>query len=738
MEILNIIIISLLLLLLTSSIYFNDKIKEYLYKNSIEKFNVGTGSPGSPGSDTLGLKWIYVGNIEPDGDKINNEKLYILLNYKYVTPVVLSHNELVSLGIPVISPDSYINIDGRYFKPYNSNKIDAQDIDIGLKWRNLGKKTENYVEDFYTEIKSESIKAAIEKKINEKAFETVDGEDIIIFSRYEHANMKGDTKITYDSYIKVGTEEYLYQPYYDVKIKKTSDVAGLNLNEVMSQGLDSSFLRSSAIRTDNSRSTGGSNGTEYSSTDIYDNNGVSNIEVSFNNQVFNYKQSNDDMRDSIIDPIDDKYLPYTDKSYEDDAVHKSDRKINEYVIINVYKNLLDRQPKPEELMRNLQDFYERNSDEERLKLKIYNSTEYKMIVKMQSNDIEPGLITSISETRLVDSLTPVYKEQFNKEVPYKLLIPLKQCYIHLQYNDYLFKAMIMHDNFKNFENAILREYIMNDQQLLDLFNKYFVLYELRLIANELKRRELLKRKALLTPIALQTDASKLAAGVAGAGGTVGVAGAGGTVGTAGTVGADGKIISMDNLDSEKHIGEIMKNDNQTININITLDEKSITGDGVQRNNARTDNSDNSDSCSKLYSYINPGNERDNNCSSVNGTWSGSGSSGRSGSNNDGGGNIYGSDNGDDGNNDDDNSNNDSSKKYNRVYNPITYKQHYKGPPQYRPNVCSYGTKQIVNPVFLNSTTLFQGTELKEAIENTQVGSIMPKFEYREYEDVPNN
>lgn len=719
MEILNIITISLLLLLLISSIYFNDKVKEFLYKNSIEKFNVDTGN------DTLGLKWIYVGDVEPDGDKINNEKLYILLNYKYVTPVILSQNELVSLRIPVISYDSYINIDGRFFKPYNSNKIDTQDIDIGLKWRNLGKKTENYVEDLYTEIKSESIKAAIENKIKDNAIETVGDEDLIVFTRYEHTNMKGDTKITYDSYIKIGVEEYLYQPYYDVKIKKASDVAGLNLNEVMSQGLDSSFLRSSTIRTDNSRSTGGSNGIEYYSTDVYDNKGVSNIEVSFSNQIFNYKQSNDDMRDSIIDPIDDKYLPYTDNSYEDDAVHKSDRKINEYVIINIYKNLLDRQPKPGELMRNLQDFYERNGDEERLKLKIYNSTEYKMITKMQSNDIEPGLVASISETRLVDSLTPVYKEQFNKEPPYKLLIPLKQCYIHLQYNDYLFKAMIMHDNFGKFENAILREYIMNDQQLLDLFNKYFVLYELRLIANELKRRELLKRKALLTPIALQTEASKLAAS------TVGGA-------TDATVGADGKIISMDNMDSEKHISEIMKNDNQTININITLDEKGITGYGEQRNNTRTDN--NTDSCSKLNSYINPGNERDNNCSTVNvpGSGTSSGRDSRSGRDNAGYGNIYGGDNGNYGNIDDDNSNNEYSKNYNRVYNPINYKQHYKGPPEYRPNVCSYGTKQIVNPVFLNSTTLFQGTELKEAVENTQVGSIMPKFEYREYEDVPNN
>ena len=67
----------------------------------------------------------------------------------------------------------------------------------------------------------------------------------------------------------------------------------------------------------------------------------------------------------------------------------------------------------------------------------------------------------------------------------------------------------------------------------------------------------------------------------------------------------------------------------------------------------------------------------------------------------------------------------------RIYEPINYKQHYRGPSEYRPNVCSYGTKQIVNPVYLNG----DGTDLREAIQNTQIGSIMPKFVYREYEDV---
>jgi hypothetical protein len=77
-----------------------------------------------------------------------------------------------------------------------------------------------------------------------------------------------------------------------------------------------------------------------------------------------------------------------------------------------------------------------------------------------------------------------------------------------------------------------------------------------------------------------------------------------------------------------------------------------------------------------------------------------------------------------------------SEVYVRVYNPINYKQTYNGKPEYRPPVCtSLGQKQLEMPVFTESKLLFQGTELERAFTDTQVGSIMPKFQYKEYQDV---
>ena len=199
----------------------------------------------------------------------------------------------------------------------------------------------------------------------------------------------------------------------------------------------------------------------------------------------------------------------------------------------------------------MQDFYEKAGNEEKLKMKIYNSSEYKMIVKLQSNDIEPGLITHIAHTKLIDKFKPMYKEQLNRNIPLKMEVPLKQCYIYLQYNDYLFKAFLMHDNYGKFEQDVTKEYVMTNRKLLEIFQDNFILHELRLIANELKRLDIIKRKALQTPVALYANSKTSTDSAAD-----------------GTDGANGN-----EMNSAKHISDIMKDSDNIFNINITLNDK---------------------------------------------------------------------------------------------------------------------------------------------------------------------
>ena len=496
--------------------------------------------------------------------------------------------------------------------------------------------------------------------------------------------------------------------------------------------------------------------------DTTNTNFVSAQELSLNTETEKFKKRLYDMYETINDPISDEYLPYTTKNYNEDPIAISNNNINEYSIINVYKNLLDRQPTDKELNKNLQDFYENDINEDILKLRIYNSSEYKIITNMQSNDIKPELITNISKDQLKEKIKQFYKDQHNTELVNTILLDiLIKCYIHLQFNDYLFKAMLMHDKYIQFENNLRNEYILNDEKILDIFNKNFILYELRLIANELKRQDILKRRAYTIPVSLYKN------------------------------GQNELNSSNINIDTEKHISDIVKDGNSIFNVNIMLsDKKENTCTPYLRDNTCLTPNDECDYESKnqiYYSYneknnkynpqnnINTSNMSFNRHPIFNNTRFASNTSNASlntlntlntsnisynnilqGSINNG---LYNQYNGQQQQQQQQQPRQQQQQQQQqqpqckqcqqrqqcqqrppcqqstRIYNPIEYKQHYRGDMRYRPNVCSYGTKQVVQPVFLNSPILFHGTDLKEAAENTQVGSIMPKFNYYEYEDI---
>ena len=588
---------------------------------------------------------------------------------------------------------------------------------------------------------------------------------------------------------------------------------------------------------------------EARKTDFYEKKNpltITKQEESMNLQMENYNNGVYDRYSSITDPVGDEFLPYTIKNYKDDPAAISKNNMNQYTIINVYKNTLDRQPTDKELNKNLQDFYENDIDEELLKLRIYNSTEYKIITNMQSNDIKPELITNISKGQLKEKLLKYYKDQHNTVLTNTRLIDiLIKCYIHLQFNDYLFKAMLMHDKYLAFENRLRNEYMISDTKLLEVFNQTFLLSELRLIANELKRQDILKRKALQIPVALYNNNQS-------------------ELNTSNVM-----------MGAGKHISDIVRNSDNVFNINIMVNDKKDEKTSMpfsrqkprppqrppqsqqmqrppqrpqqsqqmqqsqQQSNQISPNSHYTANNQNIHNILNSINNKNseavslitNNAATIGnvgniatlgtgisavssgadirktnivsdisnivsatsgtsgtasatsgtasatsgtaGATSGTASatsgtagatsgtagatSGTAGATSGTAGatsgtasatsdtsaydQLYkdsqyedeadGTDTGyyEDGADGADGA--DEQEISTRIYDPIDYKYHYRGEQGLpRPNVCSYGTKQIVQPVFLSSS----GTDLKEAEENTQVGSIMPKFEYYEYED----
>ena len=84
MENLAIIVAIITVIFLTAALYFNKEIKNLFNTYNVENFKVDTSD--------IGLKWVYETNKEPDGDKINNQKLYDILKLKFVYPVIISRD----------------------------------------------------------------------------------------------------------------------------------------------------------------------------------------------------------------------------------------------------------------------------------------------------------------------------------------------------------------------------------------------------------------------------------------------------------------------------------------------------------------------------------------------------------------------------------------------------------------------------------------------------------------------
>ena len=329
---------------------------------------------------------------------------------------------------------------------------------------------------------------------------------------------------------------------------------------------------------------------------------------------------------SIINPISDAYLPYSSNVIDYNNMQTPENINNEYAIINIYKTLLDRQPDNNEINKYLYLYSTNELNDDTLKLQILNSPEYTRLIKMQSNEVEPGLISAIAKEDLLSKLSKLYYNEKKIVAPKSMLLPLRDCYIHLQYNDFLFRSMLVHNNYNKFEKEVLDTPLLSKENLLKIFNKYFLLIDLKYIANDIRKKELLdmKNSSGVIPKPITNNVGN----------------------------------NIDNKDTniENQLNKIVDQSNSIFN-------KDDVAKLLKKNNYKSD-------------------------------------------------------------------------LYVRVYEPIKYQQDYKGDPLFRPPICTtLGQKQLIQPVFENSKTLFQGTDLKESIENTQVGSIMPKFEYKEYQDI---
>jgi len=358
-------------------------------------------------------------------------------------------------------------------------------------------------------------------------------------------------------------------------------------------------------------------------------------------------------------------------------------KISEYEIIDIYKKILHRSPSVEEIKNKV--FYTKDELTEEL----YNSFEYDKMAMVQNNLADIGVESSVARRNLIKKLIIIYKNKYSKEPKDEMISPLRDVYMHLRSNKYLFTAFIEADVYKKFENDVLTTITLTKKNLLEIFNKHYNLLELKI-----KAEEIIKSTKGATKTNGDIDYNMLKKELD-------------------IITADKAPVSqspvnkpVENIVKPEEINKYLNNpvsstvketyinsddlmslfnNNQVLNILKDYVDKKMTNQEPVKTEPEPVKTKGGDEINKLTDGL-PTN----------------------------------------------------SEVFVRVYNPIPYKQMtYKGEDKkYRPPICtSLGQKSLEVPVFTESKLLFQGTEIDKAFDDTQVGSIMPKFTYSEYQDI---
>jgi len=379
-------------------------------------------------------------------------------------------------------------------------------------------------------------------------------------------------------------------------------------------------------------------------------------------------------QNTIEDVIEPSYIPKNPYQQE---------KISEYEIIDIYKKILLRSPTIEELKYKV--FYSKDELSEEL----YNSFEYDKMTMVQDNMAESGVESSVAKRNLTKKIMSIYKNKYSKDAPDRMITPLRDVYMHLRSDKYLFTAFIQLDSYIKFENEVLSTITLTKKNLLEIFNKHYNLLELKIKAEEIIKSSKgnISNKEDIDYNTLKKELESI---------------------------TTDKSISSQSI-VNKPIEQVVKteeinkylNNPVSSNIKETYTNSEDLTSLFNNNQILTILKDYVDKkmVNKEPEKVEPVPTPTKGGDDINKLTSGLP---------------------------------DNSEVYVRVYNPIPYKQMtYKGDDKkYRPPICtSLGQQSLEVPVFTESKLLFQGTEIDKAFDDTQVGSIMPKFTYNEYQDI---
>jgi len=189
----------------------------------------------------------------------------------------------------------------------------------------------------------------------------------------------------------------------------------------------------------------------------------------------------------------------TNKLIDSHTTHESfGNSIIDNDIILTYAEVLQRQPNTRELIEQSRNINSGLITMDDLRQRLITGEEYQRLKKLQSNELSPELPKVIEDTNLMNKVSKLYESELLTDIPSNIILPLKDIYVYLGYNNKAFKAMLRSKNYDNFESDLQYSYNnnLNYEMTMSLFFNYFDPTTLKSIAFSIN--DSVPRGALLT------------------------------------------------------------------------------------------------------------------------------------------------------------------------------------------------------------------------------------------------
>jgi hypothetical protein len=348
-------------------------------------------------------------------------------------------------------------------------------------------------------------------------------------------------------------------------------------------------------------------------------------------------------------------------------------------IIALYGEVLQRQPNATELINATRDIQSSTITWEGLRQRLMDAEEYDRIVKLQSNALTPELDKVLADSRIMREIVAIYRQVKNADIPQHMILPLRDIYTSINYNPFTLAAILQDQKYTTFEADIKRMSNADKSAMLQVYAQTFDQTKLAEKSEEIARSP---DAASIIAVTLTNNNPQVAAATATAtandGGAATSSSAASAVAAAAAAGASNvSTLSQQEQDALREVLQVL---------------------GASPDGKLACSVDQEDSCMTPMAKCIQANAKK----------------------------IF-----------------DIHGAARRIELPhkgqmVLRPEFAWSVPQQRSPVCtSVGQRPMTQPMMDNSKLLL-GTPLDEASDDTQVGSIMPKFEYKEYVDVPLN